>query len=154
MKNWKPVWTVEKWNKSADHLAGLAPDEVVSFAGNLLMNAGITALLTLLIGGGGTTFASANCYLGVGNSSTVEADTQTDLLGTSKERAATTSVARASQTVTFIATFGPSAGNFAWEEFGVFNAAAGGTMLSRKVAALGTKADGATWVLTVTLIVS
>ena len=153
-KNWKPIYTVEKWHDSADHLAGRTPDEVVSFEGNLLMNAGITALLTLLIGGGGTTFAAANCYLGVGNSSTAAAATQTDLLGTSKERVAADTVTRASQTVTFVATFGSSVGNFAWEEFGVFNAAAAGTMLSRKVSALGTKASGSTWVLTITLVIS
>lgn len=154
-KNWQPTWEVQKWHKSADHLAGLVPDEIVSIEDNLLMNAGITALLTLLIGGGGTAFNLANCHLGVGNSSTAAAPTQTDLLGTSKVRQVVDSApSRTAQTITFVATFGSSAGNFAWEEFGVFNASSGGTMLSRKVSSLGTKASGATWVLTITLVIS
>lgn len=154
-KNWKPLYTVEKWHDSADHLAGLTPDEIVSFEDNLLMNAGITLLLNLLIGAGGNAFNVTNGHLGVGNSSTAPAATQTDLLGTSKVRQVVDSApTRAAQTLTFKATFGSAAGNFAWEEFGVFNASSGGTMLSRKVSSLGTKASGSTWVLTVTLAVS
>ena len=41
--------------------------------------------------------------------------------------------------------------NFAWAEWGVFNAASGGTMMNRKVDANGTKASGQTWQFTVTM---
>lgn len=155
MKNWKPAWKVEKWYRSANLTRGLPPDEVVEFEGNVLANAGITAMLNLLIGAGGSAFSVASGgSLGVGNSSTAAAATQTDLQGGSKERVAFAAPSQATQVVTFVSTFGSSNGNFAWEEFGIFNAASGGTMLSRKVSALGTKASGATWVLTVTLTIS
>ena len=155
MKNWKPAWKVEKWYRSANLTRGLPPDEIVEFEGNLLANAGITAMLNLLIGAGGTAFNAANCHLGVGNSSTAAAAAQTDLQGSSKERKVVDGApSQGSQIITFVATFGSANGNFAWEEFGIFNASSGGTMLSRKVSSLGTKASGATWVLTVTLTIS
>jgi hypothetical protein len=155
VKNWQPVWTVDKWYNSDDFERGLPPNETVTFEGNVLTNAGITALLTLLIGGGGTPFNSSNCHLGVGNSSTAENPSQTDLQGSSKERKIVDSApSRTAQTLTFVSTFGPTNANFSWNEFGIFNAASGGTMLSRKVSSLGTKASGSTWVLTVTLTIS
>src|SRR5689334_14648260 len=42
-------------------------------------NAGGVALLNLIIGAGGTVFNAANAYIGVGDSSTVNAVAQTDL---------------------------------------------------------------------------
>lgn len=153
---WHAAYKLEKYSDAdgQDDIAGREPDEVIEFEGNLLMNAGITVLLNLLIGGGGTDFDDPDGYLGVGNSSTAAAATQTDLQGASKERIAVASPTRTDQTLTFVATFGPSNGNFAWEEVGIFNGSSGGTMLSRRVSSLGTKASGATWVLTVTLTIS
>ena len=49
------------------------------------------------------------------------------------------------------AQWGTADGNFAWEEWGLFNASTGGRMLNRKVESLGTKASGSVWTLTVTL---
>ena len=61
---------------------------------------------------------------------------------------------RTANAIDFKASFGSSVGNFAWAEWGVFNHASTGVMLNRKVEALGTKASGSTWVLTVTLTIA
>lgn len=57
-------------------------------------------------------------------------------------------IADKSRVAVFQATFGSGAANFAWQEFGVFNAATGGRMLNRGVSSLGTKATGS-WTLQV-----
>ncbi|KKK88164.1 hypothetical protein LCGC14_2745950, partial [marine sediment metagenome] len=147
---WHAAYKLEKYNKGLGPERPQEPDEVIEFESNLLMNAGITVLLGLLIGDGSTDFDDTNGYLGVGNSSTAAGATQTDLQGASKTRVNVDSIpTRSSQTLTFVATFGSAVANFAWEEVGIFNASSGGTMLSRRVSSLGTKASGATWVLTV-----
>lgn len=149
---WHPHYKVEKYN---DGILGREPDEVIEWDGNLMANLGINVMLDLLIGSAGTDFDATNGYLGVGNSSAAAVATQTDLQGVSTARVIIDAEAGlAAQTLTFVATFGSAAGNFAWEEVGIFNGAAGGTMLTRSVAALGTKSSGATWVLTITLTIS
>lgn len=151
-KPWHPHYKLEKYN---DSVLDREPDEVIEWDGNLMMNAGINVMLDLLIGAAGTDFDDTNGYLGVGNSSAAAAATQTDLQGTSTARVIIDSLAaRSNQTLTFVATFGSAVGNFAWEEVGIFNASSGGTMLTRSVSSLGTKASGATWVLTITLTIS
>lgn len=104
-----------------------------------------------IIGEALTAFNAANCYLGVGDSSTAFAVGQTDLqAATNKARELVDSApGRSGGVLTFIATFETGDANFAWNEFGIFNAAAAGTMLARKVQSLGTKASG-DWTLTVT----
>lgn len=128
--------------------------ETIERDGNLLMTAGATALWTLLIGGGGTTFANANAHIGVGDSTTAASASQTDLqAATNKVRVAmeATYPQVSTNTCIFRSSFGSDVANWAWAEWGVFNAASAGTMLNRKVEALGTKSSGSTWVLTVTL---
>jgi hypothetical protein len=51
----------------------------------------------------------------------------------------------------FRSTFATGDANFAWQEWGVFNAASAGTMMSRKVESLGTKTSAQSWQFTVTL---
>ena len=155
---WRVKWRVEKYDGEIDQAALaaglLTPLEVVEGEGNLLTTAGITALWTLLIGGGGTTFSNANAYLGVGDSSTAAAVGQTDLQAASnKLRKAmdATYPTVATDTITFKATFGTSDANWAWQEWATFNASSSGTMLNRKVASLGTKTSAGSWVLTVTI---
>src|SRR5271154_6153221 len=53
--------------------------EVIDRAGNLLMFGGASALWERLIGAGVTAFDNTNAYIGVGDSSTAAAATQTDL---------------------------------------------------------------------------
>jgi hypothetical protein len=59
-------------------------------------------------------------------------------------------------TLTFSATFGTSAGNFAWAEFGTDNGASdsntvSGVFLNHGISSQGTKASGQTWTATETL---
>jgi len=57
---------------------------------------------------------------------------------------------RAANALTFRALFATDEANFTWAEWGVFNAVAAGTMMNRKVEALGTKTSAQSWQLTVT----
>lgn len=102
----------------------------------------------------GSLFNNANTYIGVGDSATAFAAGQTDLqASTNKFRKImdATYPQVAANVSTYRATFGTSEANFAWQEWGVFNASSGGTMLSRKVESLGTKTSAQQWVFTVTL---
>ena len=106
------------------------------------------------IAAAGTPFSNANAHLGVGDSTTAFAVGQTDLQASSnKLRKAmdATFPSGGSNVITFRSTFGTSDANFAWQEWGVFNASSSGTMLSRKVESLGTKTSAQTWQFTVTL---
>ena len=107
-----------------------------------------------LVGEAFTAFNNANARIGVGDSSTAFAAGQTDLQApANKLRKAmdATYPQRAANVLTFRATFGTAEANFAWNEWGVFNAAAAGQMLNRKVESLGTKTSAQTWQLTVDL---
>jgi len=103
-----------------------------------------------------TFFTNANSRLGIGDSTTAFAVGQTDLQAvTNKLRKAMDSTypTRATNELTFRSTFTTDEANWSWQEWAIFNAASGGTMLNRKVANLGTKASGV-WSLTVTLQVT
>jgi hypothetical protein len=103
-----------------------------------------------LLAGTGTAFNAANAHLGVGDSATAFAIGQSDLVAaTNKLRKAVTGAPNiAANVLTYEASFGAAEANFAWNEFGLFNAAAAGVMFSRVVSAQGTKAAGQTWELT------
>lgn len=151
---WQPQWTIHKY-RGEPLLENLYAVEQID--GNLLLNEGITALLTLLIGGAETAFSNANARLGVGDSTTAAAAAQTDLQAavnkTYKAMDATYPQV-AGSVVTFKATFGTADANYAWEEFVVDNGAVALKTLNRKVEVHGTKAAGDTWVLTLTVTVS
>lgn len=109
------------------------------------------------IGEAVTAFNNANAYLGVGDSATAFAATQTDLqAATNKLRKAmeATYPTRAANVLTFRSLFGTGDANFAWQEWGVFNAASAGTMMSRKVESLGTKTSAQSWQLTTTITIA
>ncbi len=100
-------------------------------------------------------FNNNNARIGVGNSAATESIAHTDLQGTNVRVGMESGYpTRSNNQLTFRSEFGTSQANFAWEEWGVFNAGAGETMLNRKVEGLGTKASGSTWVLTVTVTVT
>lgn len=130
----------------------IRPYEVVQGDYNAMVDNGINALLLLLVGGGGTAYNNANARLGVGDSSTAWATTQTDLqAATNKLR----NVMKATYPVTgtkkqtFASDFATGEANWVWNEWGIFNSNTANTgMLSRKVESLGTKSSG-TWTLTV-----
>ncbi len=121
-----------------------------------LVDVGRNHICGAIIGETLTAFNNANAHLGVGDGTTAHAVTQTDLVGTNKARKVmdATYPTRATNVLTFRATFGTADANFAWAEWGIMNAATGGTMLSRKVEALGTKANTATWQLTAQLTIA
>lgn len=119
-----------------------------------LTNAFRDLITSLAIGGAGTVFSNANAHIGVGDSSTAFAASQTDLQAASnKFRKAmdATYPQIAANVLTFRATFATGDANFAWNEWAVFNASSGGTMMNRKVESLGTKTSSQSWQFTVTL---
>lgn len=103
--------------------------------------------------GSPTLYDNANAYIGVGNGNAAFSAAQTDLQGASKQRnameASFPDQSQGANVLRFKSSFGTSEANFAWEEWGVFNAAAGGTMMNRKVESLGTKSSSQTWEFTV-----
>ena len=161
---WEVSWRLEKRREALEDFAEgsdefhrrFAPYEIIEGRGNILVNAGIQLMLDLLIGAGGTVFSNANAHVGVGDSTTAAAASQTDLqAATNKLRKAmeATYPSRSGQTLTFRSVFGASDANFDWEEWAIFNASSAGTMLNRKVQNFGTKSGG-TWTLTVTVTIS
>lgn len=123
-----------------------------------LTNAGRDFIAQAIVNASSPTFFdNSNSYIGVGDSNTAFAASQTDLQAASnKTRKAmdATYPQRSTNVLTFRSTFGTSDANYAWEEWGVFNASSAGTMLSRKVESLGTKTSAQSWQMTGTLTVT
>lgn len=122
-----------------------------------LTNAGRNFITTAIMNDGPPTFFdNANAYIGVGDSTTAFAVSQTDLQAlTNKLRRGQepTYPQRATNVLTYRSVFGTADANFHWQEWGMFNASSSGTMLSRKVEDLGIKANTQSWQITVTLTV-
>lgn len=181
-------WSIDKYDEEATlaaaDAAGIQRDFVKSghlytvsadpFArhegeGNMLMHGGASNLWQCLIGNGTNTddqtltyFGNNDAALGVGDSSTQAAATQTDLqAATNKGRIGmdatypthTDGTSSGSATITYRSTF--TGANYAWNEWGTFNSPDAGTgrMLNRKTFSGGTKSSG-TWVFTTTLSLS
>jgi hypothetical protein len=117
-----------------------------------LTTTGINHIANSIVGQA-TAFNAANARLGVGNGTAAFAASQNDLQGTSKLRKAMDSGYPSvyAPVVTFKSTFKPDEANFAWNEWGIFNAATGGVMLNRVVESNGTKQSNQTWVLEVAI---
>lgn len=157
----KRKWTIRRYNSEQDRIDGNTPEFIIDgtgkklpgksvFEGNVLLNEGITALLNLLTGETETAYSNANAYLGVGESTTAAAASQTGLQGSSKTYKAMESgyPSISGQTVTFRSVFGADDANNAWQEFTVVNASSdAGDNLNRKVDDQGTKASGQSWTL-------
>lgn len=138
------------------------PEECTEIQGNLLLNEGIqrlqdlTMIATVLTNQtAGNPWANSNAQIGVGDSSTAEAATQTELQAATNRFYAgmnATYPSRSNQTVSFQTDFTTGNANYVWNEWTVATGSSGsppsGTVnLNRKVASLGTKASG-TWTLT------
>lgn len=157
----KKEWRIRRYRSQQDFLDGKLPETIIDgegrelpgesiIDGNVLLNEGITALLNLLTGAAETAFSNANAYLGVGESATAEAATQTGLLGASKTYKAmeATYPQISGQTVTFRSVFGSADANNAWQEFTVASGNSDAAdNLNRKVSDQGTKVAGQTWTL-------
>jgi hypothetical protein len=137
--------------------------------GNLLLNEGIQRLEDLSMIAtvlsnqvAGNPWSNGNAFLGVGDSSTAEAATQTELQAATNrfyKAMNATFPSRSSQTVTFQSDFTSAEANYVWAEWAIAAGAttasgsgftSGTTNLNRKVAALGTKSTG-TWTLSAQL---
>lgn len=119
-----------------------------------LTNAGAILAAVCIMNDSATFMNSSNSHLGVGDSATAFSAAQTDLqAATNKLRKAMESgyPTRSSGALTFRSLFGTSDANFAWNEWGSFNASAAGTMFTRKVESLGTKTNTQSWQLTATI---
>lgn len=149
---WQAHWKIERYDEQGNLF------NTSMFDKNGLANAGIDELFTLGMGTGAVQFDNTNAYIGVGDDNTVFAAAQTDLQAVAnKLRAgmeATYPTYGSSQKVTFKSSFGGAEANWHWEEFAVFNAAAAGVMLNRKVSDQGTKTAGQTWVVTLEVSLS
>jgi hypothetical protein len=122
-----------------------------------LTDSGALEIARMIMNDTPTVFNNANARLGVGDSTTAFAVGQTDLQApTNKMRKAmdATYPTRATNVLTFRATFSTSEANWVWNEWGVFNAASGGTMLNRKVENLGPKGSSQSWELTCAITIS
>lgn len=127
--------------------------------GNLLLNEGINEAWNLICAAGGTTaYNNANAQLGVGDSTTAAAATQTDLQAATnklyKGMEAGFPTSGSTQKATWKSSFGSSEANFAWQEFSLRNGATADKNLNRKVQAEGTKTSGQTWTLTLDITLS
>ena len=122
-----------------------------------LGNAAPTYICQAILGEAITPFNNANAYLGVGDSATAYANTQSDLVATTnklRKGMDTTYPLRSANVITFRLTFLTTEANWAWNEHGIFNASTSGTMLTRENVALGTKPNTQQWVLTIALTLS
>lgn len=103
--------------------------------------------------GSPTLFDNANARIGVGDGSAAFSSAQTDLQGTNKTRKAMEvgypDQSQGANVLRFKSSFATGDANYAWQEWGVFNAASAGVMMNRKVESLGTKTSAQTWEFTV-----
>lgn len=144
------------------------PDRILVVEGNLLLNEGLQRLRDLLVVAGGTGYNNANAYIGVGDTNTAEAASQTELQATQNaanrfyKAMNATFPTTSGQGATWAADFTSGEANFAWAEWTVCAGATtasgsgflvGTTNLNRKVQSLGTKATG-TWTLSATITFS
>ena len=110
---------------------------------NLVVAVGKDVIASRLVGNS----LAVMSHMAVGSSSTAAATSQT-ALGTELGRVALDSTTRASNTITYVATFPAGTGTGSITEAGILNAGATGNMLCRTVFGVVTKASGDTVVIT------
>jgi hypothetical protein len=132
--------------------------EMVVFKGNIALREGISELLALAAAiGTPTAWSNAAAYLGVGDTATAEAATQTGLVAPTNKFYAdmdatypqiVTVGTGSNNALEWRTTFASGEANFAWEEYSVSNTNADtGKNLNRKISSKGTKVSGETWTL-------
>jgi hypothetical protein len=178
-------WTIKKFDTPDDvdgskygHLTaeqlealGLKPFETLEIDGNMLLNDGINAiLLPAIIGSAITAINTTNGCIGVGDSTTVAAASQTALqAGTNHLWVIVTSTAGTgtSQQLVLAATFSTAQANWVWNEIMSGATTTPGSLpanattppatahvLNRLVQAMGTKVATATWTANLTITFS
>jgi uncharacterized cupin superfamily protein len=172
---WKTHWRIDKFRDPDDKIAkalqgGMPTAEALqlfkdAFVGNeewdanVALNEGLQELIDIICGlGTPTKWDNTNARLGVGDSNTAEAATQTGLQAATNKTYKAMDASypqRSNQTAEWRATFGTSDANYAWEEYTVVNAASdSGKNLNRKISSKGTKASGETWTLSLQITFS
>lgn len=154
---WRTTWLIERYADD-DAYQRKEPYDRSIINGNIALDTGKAEILNLTIGGSANHFDATNTVLGVGDSTTAEAATQTDLQAATNKtykacdtgwpKLVTTTVTN--DTIEAKATFGSADANYAWNEF-VIKQNTSAICLNRKVSEQGTKASGQTWVLTLKL---
>lgn len=142
---------------------GVSPYSVTEHHGNVITNAGWQALLKAATSGasGPLVFSGTVGRLGVGDGSTTPTAADTDLGAVSGSThrlfkfmgAAPTVGTGTNRTWTFVATFGSSDFNQAWNEFGIDSGTSDGTtvtapLLNHALSTQGTKTSGQVWTAT------
>ena len=150
---------INKLNTLAGRAAFLkynAPYEVIEGEDNCLLNSGIDEMWDLITGavsGATHIYDNAAAQIGVGDSSTAAAASQTDLQAAANKTykgMEATFPTSTTQKITLKSSFGSSDANYVWAEW-VVKHSTSAICLNRKVAAMGTKASGSTWTLEVTI---
>jgi len=121
---------------------------------NLWLNSGWTEILKLITGASTSHFDATNARIGIGDSDTAAAATQTDLQAatnkTYKSMESNYPTAPSSQTIDFKSKFTTSEGNYVWNEMVLKNAVSS-VCWDRVVTAWGTKTATEIWYMTVTI---
>ena len=156
---------------SADQLDGIDSVFETESAYNLIVTTGLTFLSNRLTGGtsGGASNPLSAGYtrIGVGDSTTAAAVSQTDLQASTnkywKQIVSSGYPTISGGVIQWQAVFGSAVANFAWQEWGIDNGGTGtaggtsndggavATLFNRAVSSLGTKASGTTATITVTI---
>jgi hypothetical protein len=144
-------------------------DGVTEEPGNLLVTVGLNLITALIEGGAGTPFAHADAIVGVGTGVTTAliGDTALTNDNTSNayyQQADSSYPTQSNGVMTCQCTFGTGVANYAWQEWCLATGSGGITagthlsaaassvvMLNHKVASLGTKSSGASWVFVATI---
>ena len=121
-----------------------------------LTSAGATWIAQAVKGTTQTAFNAANAYIGLGTGSTAFDVGQTALVTPVSPRKGMDSgyPSGAAAVLVYQATFAPAEANGVIAEWGLFNASSGGTMIGRKVEALGEKLNTQSWTFQVTVTFS
>lgn len=161
--------------KAADFARlGVEPNDTAEAEGNLLCKFGLANITNRLISGG-TAMSATLSFVGVGSSATTATNADTVLGGNGSSTTAWYQVvdsiplqittSQSNDTIQCISTFVSANGNFVWNEWcwglitsGTTTASGtlasvgtGAFMVNHKIASLGTKALGASWVFTTTV---
>jgi hypothetical protein len=128
---------------------------------NLVLDAGWNLMMKNVAGSAGTLFSATVGRIGIGDSSTAAAYTQTDLQASSNKYYQLISAAPTVGTthgagLVFAATFGTGVANYAWNEFvtdqgTTSNATGVAVCFNRGVSSQGTKLSTQTWSVTETI---
>lgn len=147
-------------------------DGVTEEPGNLLVTAGLNLITALIEGGAGTPFAHADAIVGVGAGTTTATVADTALTDDNSsnayyQQADSSYPTQSNGVITTQATFASGNANYAWQEWCLATGSGGitpgdhlsatatsVTMLNHKVASLGTKSSGASWVAVLTCTLS